>query len=739
MKRSATAGTILFAATFLLSTPARADSRARKYYYEDIAEPFFALDPSRPGMYRNERPGSKPSLFAAVKPKDGFRVFVLGGSIAGLLQSSQGQRGDLAQALQAVLPTKKVEVLNCGMPGYESFREALVEQEILEYSPDLIVFLTGHNEGIASAPIPIWVMKAQERLSRFAAFRALVKSLHPESARAVDTAARDAAFARNLAANVRHARERGVAVAVVVPPLNAREPVDLGAMPYDADIAPGWLRFLRGDDAGARRSWREALPSEPDGRAAFVWNIVARSEENLGLLAEARESFDRAAALDRTSICGAACHATIRRVAAEQGAHLVEADRMFRALAFPRAPGLETFNDRMHWKQRFNCLVSSEIIATLRADPGLAALSWDDAGARGLKASCETPGGQGSPEDDARILSYVLMELSWPDRGSRLSTVAVFYLQTLRRHQPGWFKDVPGLLARTESPQTQVYGIERAPDAVVLPRFHWHIGEVLLLEKDYAGAAAAFREALRLDSTLSWARLSLAVAETLRGDKVGGLRLIREATERAGGDERQALVAAAVAAGAALGLGGPTEIAPSDPEQWLKRADAAAKDPKARAEALKSLARAESASRAGDRDGQFRRRVALGYQDLKEYDRALGLFSDLTRNFPAAASFRSDKALCEYLKGSDEAAVADLRVAIGLEPRFLPAYLTLGAVHSARGRYAEAITTYDAALTQAAAVDPLRAAVLSAREAALAAEPAQVQRHGDVVFDRDRQ
>ena len=144
---------LLSAALALIPGAASADSRAQKYYYEDISHPFFALDPSQPGMYRNQRPGSKASLFSAVKPKDGFRVFVIGGSIAGLLQYS-GESGEFAKALEAVLPTKKVEVVNCGMAGYESFREALVEQEILEYTPDLIVLLTGHNEGIAAAPIP---------------------------------------------------------------------------------------------------------------------------------------------------------------------------------------------------------------------------------------------------------------------------------------------------------------------------------------------------------------------------------------------------------------------------------------------------------------------------------------------------------------------------------------------------------------------------------------------------------
>ena len=107
---------------------------------------------------------------------------------------------------------------------------------------------------------------------------------------------------------------------------------------------------------------------------------------------------------------------------------------------------------------------------------------------------------------------------------------------------------------------------------------------------------------------------------------------------------------------------------------------------------------------------------------MKEHDRAIALFARLTRRYPAAASFYSDKALCEHLKGASAAAFADLRAAIRLEPNFLPAYLTLGAIHAERGRYPEALKVYDEALSKTAAADgdPLRATVLAARKDMLA-------------------
>lgn len=635
MRRIELRGLLLFL-TVLAPAPSRADPRANKYYYEDIVQPFFALDPERPGFYRNQRPASKESSFSVVKATDAFRVFVLGGSIASLLQYS-GEKGEFAQALQAVLPGKKVEVINCGMAGYDSYREALVEQEILEHSPDLIVLLTGHNEGIASAPIPIWVMRAQERLSRFSAYRALVKTFQPAKAGEVkyDEAAadaRDAAFARNLADNLRHARERGVPVAVVVPPRNYREPAEVGRSPYDAEFLPGWVSFLKGSYEDARRAWKKSLDSAPGGEhGAFTWGFIARAEEKLGLLDEARASFDRAAALDRAAICGEACQDILRRTAKSEGGFLVEADAMFRALAHPRAPGLETFNDRMHWKPRFNCLMSSELIGAIRSQRAFGPLPWDEARVKALTASCPKPGGPGDENDDLRVLSYVLMGLSWPDFG-QLSTVSVFYLEAVKRHRPRWFKDVPALMRRTQNPQTQVYGIAMAPEKLILPRFYWHIGEVRMLEKDYAGAARDIRKALELDASLSWARLSLAVAEALRGDEKRALASLKEASERSKGEPRHAaILASAVAAGAALGLEGAEQVSASDPEHWIKKA-AATEDPAA---ALAALERA----RAQSPQPHQLRSIAQRYFMLRDYGKFLEVFD------PVIAAYPNDGAL----------------------------------------------------------------------------------------------
>jgi tetratricopeptide (TPR) repeat protein len=255
------------------------------------------------------------------------------------------------------------------------------------------------------------------------------------------------------------------------------------------------------------------------------------------------------------------------------------------------------------------------------------------------------------------------MALSWPSF-HRLSPVTVFYLEAVRRNRPGWFKDVPALLRTTPNPQTQVYGQTMAPDAVVLPRLYWHIGEARLLEKDYAGAADDFTRALRLDPSLSWARLSLAVAEALRGDGKRGLALLKQAAEGAAGDPaRDEILAASVAAGKALGLEGAEEVAGSDPDFWLDKAEKAAAAGR-KEDGRGALGRALALS---PQPHQLRR-AAQYYRMLGDLDRVFDLSGALVKSYPGEADMWLMRAEGAFATAHVDAGQDALRRAEKLNP-----------------------------------------------------------------------
>lgn len=127
-------------------------------YRSPIEDPWESFAPSRPLF---ERRGNRmvlsparsrffhPQEFATFKPPGLVRGFVVGGSTTwghGLKNPSAGcyaglLRGKLEARLRA-----PVEVINCGAGSYASYRLTRVVEEIVEYAPDFIVVMTGHNE-----------------------------------------------------------------------------------------------------------------------------------------------------------------------------------------------------------------------------------------------------------------------------------------------------------------------------------------------------------------------------------------------------------------------------------------------------------------------------------------------------------------------------------------------------------------------------------------------------------------
>lgn len=231
--------------------------------------------------------------------------------------------------------------------------------------------------------------------------------------------------------------------------------------------------------------------------------------------------------------------------------------------------------------------------------------------------------------------------------------------------------------------------------------------------QDDANALEVLRE-LRKDSPRS-ARLEIDRAARAARDGDRGSALKRLAEARALGpsfDERRLM--ASLYHGldehgeARTMLDGLMAAAPRDPGLRIDHAALSARTGD-RAAALASLA---AAGGLGP-DAADRRRMALIHQDLKDHAGALALLEPLAREQPANAGLLADLGLCRYLGGDADGAVRDLSAALKLDPAALPAVLTLGSIHAARGRTDLELALYDA--TPAAGGEPALRALLRAR------------------------
>ncbi len=106
----------------------------------------------------------RESEVTKAKPTNTFRVFLMGGSAAHGISSAppyplvhiyMNETVDfyLEQKLKAKYPGKKIEIINAAVTGYQVFQHtAYLLSELLNYEPDLVVFLDGANDHYFNNP-----------------------------------------------------------------------------------------------------------------------------------------------------------------------------------------------------------------------------------------------------------------------------------------------------------------------------------------------------------------------------------------------------------------------------------------------------------------------------------------------------------------------------------------------------------------------------------------------------------
>lgn len=487
-----------------------------RYRFIDIHKPFFEKTRGAGGalVHVPKRPGSSAPSFPATKAPRTKRVFIVGGSVAQRLDSDPYPFRKLAAPY---LPGWKLEVVDCGMASYDSYRTALVFKEILGLEPDLIIVLTGNNESYGDVRVNRIAFGINAWLRKLGPYRRLQdrrRASRPAESRTGP--ARRAALEKNLKGMLR-AAERG------------RVPVVLCALPNNLSGAPprawpgrpdwknpafvsAWIALMKPDPKAAASAFSalaEKRPADP-----YVLFLLGRALELAGSRAEAAEAYRRS--LDfQDGRCGPAINAIIRRVCRESPAcALADIEAAFRRLAPGGIAGGAIFNDGVHWRLEHNSAAAHAILDALR--------SRDASGAKPSFAAPEdwsvAAPARLAPLEHGIPPPFLYGVEAVADFAGRQDPAVEFFRAALRRDP-----DAAGLvekdrlrkrLAASPWPGRTLERLDRE-----WPRILEHMGEALRLSGRAEDAIRLLDEALRLEPGLCWARVHRALARAQLGLK----------------------------------------------------------------------------------------------------------------------------------------------------------------------------------------------------------------------------
>lgn len=321
-----------------------------------------------------ERPGYNDQYgFYEPKGSNTVRIFMVGESaMKGFPQPRNlASSAFLELMLQDAWPDRQIEVVNLGTTAVASFPVLSMMTEALEFSPDLIIVYTGHNEffgtyGVASigrAGSKPWLLGATRALHGLAIVQAWEKLTTPNAPegnitlmeRMVGRAYvgpndwQRAAAANNLYHNVREmiarCQARGVLVRVCTQPSNER------------DIAP--------------------IGQETNGDASALEQFqLGKTLTSQGRFPEALAAFQKARDLDTMPWrATSAANDAIRRAAGELNATICDVEAAFHTNSPGGSIGWELMDDHVHPTLRGQALIAETIIASLTRFNGPLAIS----------------------------------------------------------------------------------------------------------------------------------------------------------------------------------------------------------------------------------------------------------------------------------------------------------------------------------------------------------------------------
>ena len=338
------------------------------HQYVEIHKDFFKKQylPDGTVVYKTQHSYLDSWHFPAHKDKDTKRIFILGGSVARRFDEHL-----FKNFLEGLIPNMKFEIINCGVPSYDSYRTSIIHKEILDYNPDLIILLSGNNEYYIPVRVNLWAYRTNRLLRRLWVYRIpqdkILRGNRMFSIRnRISKESRFANYKNNLKVMTHRAKKRKIPMVVCTLPANFRDCPPTGIpLWHEREYFLAWHAFENKELEEAIKRFRQFLITHPED--SFGCYYLAQCYDALQDYSQAQQYYIKAMALDANpgDRCPPQRNEAIRQVSLQEGIILTDLEKAFIEISPYGLVGKELFLDNCHWWKEYNHLVCNKIIESL--------------------------------------------------------------------------------------------------------------------------------------------------------------------------------------------------------------------------------------------------------------------------------------------------------------------------------------------------------------------------------------
>ncbi len=336
-----------------------------KYQYVDIYKRFFEKVRKGSRVFYKSCPERAVygdfREFPAVKKPGTLRLVLIGGSVAASFP--------LSDFFNPLFPDRNIEIINCGMGAYDSYRDYLVAKEIVLYAPDLVIVLSGNNENYTRYKINLPIYYANKFFRKFWIYRKLQERVIKEGenqqnnfSKIRETRYRN--YRKNIVALVRLLNSKKIPVVLCTLPGNIKDCPPGGAPPLDKQFILSSFLLENKDYSGAVRGFQEFLRRESVN--AYGLYFLGRAYEGIKDYSMAKKCYLKTWDLGFTDGgAGETSNKIIRQICREEKVLLADFEKLFMQVSPFGLCGRNLLYDYCHLHEKAYSLFTRCIVQSI--------------------------------------------------------------------------------------------------------------------------------------------------------------------------------------------------------------------------------------------------------------------------------------------------------------------------------------------------------------------------------------